>query len=78
MGEKEVPEFVESIAEHCYGRAVGISDDGNRFGVNADKVESVATNLAMRNGYVVDKVRPNGHNSDYDLHITFTRMGFDS
>jgi len=79
QSQSEAPEFVESMAEYCHGKVVGMSDDKKRIGIQADKVSSNATSIAMRNGYVVDEVRQNGMGSgDYQLHITFTRMGFDA
>jgi len=77
METSDLPEFVEQMAEYSHGKVVGMSDDKSRIGIQADKVSSTASSIAMRNGFVVDEVRQNGMGSgDYQLHITFARIGF--
>ena len=71
--EAQTPDFIQNIIDHYGGEFVGEGDNGE-IGFNCDRVRSMTTTLALRNGYVVAEVTDTTRRSDYNLNVVFKRM----
>jgi len=70
----EANEVAELVAEESFGELIGVADDGSRFGIYADRMSGLCTNIALRNGYTVEEVREGGRKNDYNFNIQFKRL----
>jgi hypothetical protein len=71
----EAPEFVQTIVSYSSAEFTGMSSDKNRFGLTVQNLGTAATNLALKNGFVVENVKQEGLETT-DTHLTFVRLGF--
>ena len=72
--EAQTPEFIQNIIDHYGGEFVGKGSEGE-IGFNCDRVRSLTTQLALRNGYVISEVTETTRRSDYKLNVQFKQMG---
>jgi len=71
---EDVPEFVEEIERIEFAEFGGMSEDGERFMIRTDRIRSLTTNIALRNGYIVDEVQNAASSCDYDKQVVFSQL----